>query len=118
MISHKHTQVKQEERLGGAFEGNVAPKGVAWFASAVNSLSGTLSGQGTQDDMALSRRDSSQPRSAPASPTMDRKRPVTFQPLHRVRFCSASPSGTLSCRLELQPVEFAFYWGKEHHHRF
>lgn len=48
--------------------------------------------KGTQDDMALSRRDSSQPWSAPASPTMGRVRPATtFQPMHRNTTSLVSP---------------------------
>ncbi|EEC11851.1 denn domain-containing protein, putative [Ixodes scapularis] len=54
---------------------------------AYSNIQGKFAGmqKGTQDDMALSKRDMSQPRSAPASPTMDRKRPVTFQPLPRAQ---------------------------------
>ncbi|CAN7993162.1 unnamed protein product, partial [Ixodes hexagonus] len=62
---------------------NVKDKGKKAYSNIQGKFTGMQ--KGTQDDMALSRRDMSQPRSAPASPTMDRKRPVTFQPLPRVR---------------------------------
>lgn len=71
---------------------NVKDKG----RKAYTNIQGRIAGmqKGTQDDMALSRRDSGQPRSAPASPTMDRKRPVTFQPLHRSTVGLVSPLRT------------------------
>lgn len=73
---------------------NVKDKGKKAYSNIQGKFAGMQ--KGTQDDMALSKRDMSQPRSAPASPTMDRKRPVTFQPLPRLQNVSSlvSPSRT------------------------